>query len=186
MIGLLPKKLTVNGREYAIRTDYRDILKIIVALNDVELTSEEKLLVCLVILYEDFETIPAEDLKEAYGQAVWFIDLGEEPEEKRNPHIVDWEQDERIMFPAINNVAGYEVRAVEYLHWWTFMGYFMEIHDGTFSQVVSLRNKKAKGKKLEKWEREFWSSNKNLCVIRKKLSQEEREKKEKLMKMLDG
>lgn len=37
----LPKKLKVNGISYRIRTDYRDILKIIQALNDTGLTGQE-------------------------------------------------------------------------------------------------------------------------------------------------
>ena len=68
---------------------------------------------------------------------------------------MDWEQDQRILFPAINAAAGYEVRSASYIHWWTFMGFFMEIKEGTFSQVVSLRQKRAKGKKLEKWEQDY-------------------------------
>ena len=66
------------------------------------------------------------------------------------------------------------------------MGFFMEIKDGTFSQVMGLRLKKAKGKKLEKWERDFWSSNKRLCVLRTKLTQEEKERREKLEKLLSN
>jgi hypothetical protein len=98
---------------------------------------------------------------------------------------MDWEQDEKILFAAVNKTAGFETRAVEYLHWWTFMGYFMEISDGIFSQVLGLRNKKAKGKKFEKWESEFWSANKSLCVLKEKLTAEEQAKKDKLNKMLD-
>lgn len=54
MIGSLPKSLEVNGVEYAIRTDFRDILKILCAFSDPELENEEKIYVCLFILYEDF------------------------------------------------------------------------------------------------------------------------------------
>ena len=65
------------------------------------------------------------------------------------------------------------------------MGYFMEIHDGVFAQVMSLRAKKAKGKKLEKWEREFWAANKDLCVLKVKRSKEEQEEIDRLNKLLD-
>lgn len=186
MIGLLPETLEVGGREYDIRTDYRDILRIIEAFNDPDLKSEEKLYICLYILFFDFEEMPPDDYKEAYTRALWFIDLGDDPEDKPKPRVMDWEQDEKILFPAINSVAGYEVRSCDYLHWWTFMGFFMEIKDGTFSQVMGLRLKKAKGKKLEKWERDFWSSNKRLCVLRTKLTQEEKERREKLEKLLSN
>jgi len=97
---------------------------------------------------------------------------------------MDWEQDENILFPAINKVAGFETRSIEYLHWWTFLGYYMEISEGVFSHVLSIRMKKAKGKKLEKWEREFWSSNKSICVLREKISEEEKAERDRLNALL--
>lgn len=187
MIGDLPTSLEINGEEFKIRTDYRDILTIISAFNDPELEDTEKFLICLYILFLDFEDIKPEAYEQAYKQAIWFIDCGEDPKEgKKSARLMDWEQDERILFPAINRVAGCETRAQEYIHWWTFMGYFMEIHDGVFSQVLSLRQKKSKGKKLEKWEQEFWRSNKDLCVLKPKLSKAEQEEKDRLNALLGG
>lgn len=186
MIGRLPVSLEVGGAEWEIRTDYRDILMIMEAFNDPELEAKEKLFVCLVILYRDFENIPTEDYMEAYEKALWFLDVGEEPEDKRSPRVMDWEQDERILFPAINSVAGCEVRSRDYIHWWTFMGYFMEIREGVFAEVLSLRQKKSRGKKLQKWEQDFWSSNKNLCTLRPRLTKEEKEQRDKLKALLDG
>lgn len=186
MIGELPRSLEVNGAFYTIRTDFRDVLTIIEAFNDVELEAREKLYVCLVILYEDFEDIPEDDYEEAYKQAVWFIDGGTEPREQDRPapHTMDWEQDERLLFPAINRVAGREVREAAYLHWWTFLGYFMEIQEGTFAHVLSMRQRKAKGKKLTKEEQEFWRNNKDICVLKKKLTKEEKERRDRLNKLL--
>lgn len=186
MIGVLPKSLEIKGTEYAIRTDFRDVLTIITAFNDPDLEDKEKLFTCLYILYEDFENIRPDDYEEAYMQAVRFIDCGEEPKEGKNPRLMDWEQDERILFPAINSVAGYETREKEYIHWWTFMGYFMEIREGVFSQVLSLRQKKNKHKKLEKWEQEFWRSNKDMCILQRKHSKEEQEEINRLNAWIDG
>lgn len=186
MIGDLPTSLTVNGRRFAIRTDFRDILNIISAFNDPELEDSEKLFVCLFTLYKNFDGLKKEDYEEAYKEALRFIDCGKgkNPDGKQ-PRVMDWEQDEQILFPAINSVAGCEIRAKKYVHWWTFVGYFMEIHEGVFSQVVSIRQKKAKGKKLEKWESEFWRSNKDLCVIKQKLSKKEQEERDRLNALLD-
>lgn len=186
MIGELPKSVEVAGESYTIRTDFRDILTIITAFNDPDLEDREKMFVCLYIVYENFEDLPEGDYAEAYQKALQFIDCGEEPKDGKHPRLMDWEQDERILFPAINSAAGYEVRASDYIHWWTFMGYFMEIREGVFSQVLSLRQKKAKGKKLEKWEQEFWRSNKDLCVLRPRLSKEEQEERDRLNAMIDG
>ena len=88
------------------------------------------------------------------------------------------------MFPAVNKAAGFETRSAEYIHWWTFLGYYMEISDGIFSNVLNLRLKKAKGKKLEKWEREYWQSNKELCVLKPNLSADEQKQRDELNKLL--
>ena len=61
----LPKTVSVGGREYSIRSDYRAILDICEALTDPELTNEEKAEVLLYIFYPDFADIPVEDWQEA-------------------------------------------------------------------------------------------------------------------------
>lgn len=187
MIGKLPTSLTVNGTDYEIRTDFRDVLNIICAFSDTELEEKEKVYVCLCVLYLDFEDMPESDYEEAFKEALRFIDYGmsdRQDNRDKSPRVMDWEQDESILFPAVNKIAGFETRSAEYLHWWTFVGYYMEISDGLFSQVVGLRMKKAKHKKFEKWEREFWTANKHLCIIKPKLSAEEQAQKDKLNAML--
>lgn len=186
MIGELPRSLSVNGTQYAIRSDFRDVLKIVVAFNDPDLEDSEKVYVCLFILYEDFADLPRDDYEAAFKAALKFIDGGSEVTEdaQHSPRVMDWEQDESIMFPAINKVAGFETRSCEYLHWWTFLGYYMEITEGVFSTVLSIRSKKAKGKSLEKWEREFWSANKGICALKEKLSEEEQAEKDRLNALL--
>ncbi|MCD8371798.1 MAG: bacteriophage Gp15 family protein [Clostridia bacterium] len=186
MIGELPKSLTVNNADYDIRTDFRDILNILCAFSDPELTDEEKVYVCLYTLYRDFDSLPESDYEAAFKGAINFIDYGaaEDGGKKKSPRVMDWEQDEMLLFSAVNKVAGFETRSAEYLHWWTFMGYYMEISDGLYAQILSLRSKKAKNKKFEKWETEFWRANKDLCVLRPKLSEEEKRKKERLNALL--
>ena len=154
MIGRLPTSLDVGGADYPIETDYRNILVFLAACSDPELSAAEKLEILMKRLYRDgFYQIPQEHMEEAILQAKWFVDCGQEEDDKKPAKkVMDWEQDEPILFPAINKVAGMETRAAPYIHWWTFSGYFMEIEEGAFSTVLGIRQKKAKGKKLEKVE----------------------------------
>jgi Pyruvate/2-oxoacid:ferredoxin oxidoreductase delta subunit len=182
MIGQLPTALEVGGKAYAIRSDYRVILTIFQAFNDPELTNDEKCYVCMKCLYVDFENnIPPEYIQEAAEKAYWFCDGGDMPKSDNVDEIktFDWEQDEGIMFPAINKAAGFEVRAVEYLHWWTFLGLFGVVDDGLFSQVLHLRNKLAKGKKLDKTEREFYRDHRSMVDLKQKLTAEQKEAEER-------
>ena len=174
MFWELPQSLEVAGVEYDIDSDFRTVLRVLAAYGDPELSDSEKALVCLANVYIDAASIPAEHLQEAYEAAVRFIDNGQEPEE-RGPRAMDWEQDAPLIFPAVNSVAGFEVRLTDYLHWHTFLGYFMEIRDGVFSAVMRLRRKRNKNQKFDKSENEFWNGNRKICELKVKLTAEEQE-----------
>ena len=334
MLFDLPSSVAFGGRRWAIRTDYRDVLRVLAAFADPELTDGEKAFVCLKNLYPEFERIPAGLRQAAFDAAVGFIDGREEGEEvlqtrphppasqapspegkafgecmvptsaensegategkafgeatssdlaalghlplkgkafgerdvaveatssvtalraappsperpegaesasaaqggnqevpgfacgettfdnsknwqkyrgarrRRNPRAsecagrgategkapiqprtMDWEQDAALIFPAVNRVAGFEVRAAKQLHWWTFLGYFMEIRDSTYATILALRQKKARGKKLEKEEAEFWRRNAAACELKRRLTAKEREEKRRLEEMIGG
>lgn len=193
MIGALPEVLTVGGVEYLIRTDYRNVLQVFEAFQDQELTQEEKWIVAIYLLFEDFacddDVLEAAqdgfDLEEAMKQISWFISAGQPEKQVLEQPTYNWTQDEQMIFSAINKVAGRETRELEYLHWWTFLGYFNEVGEGTFSFIVGIRHKLNKGKKLEKHEKEFLSHNKELVLMKKPLTKEEQEQEDAYKSLLD-
>ncbi len=193
MIGSLPDTLTVSGKKYDIRTDYRNVLQVFEALADPELDDTCRVFVSVYLLFEGFPDVDSVydatgtgfDLEEAMDQIAWFISGGNVREKKEDKPTYNWAQDEQMIFSAINKVAGKEVREVEYMHWWTFLGLFHEIGDGTFSYVVGIRSKLNQGKKLDKSEREFLERNKDMVIIRPKLTEEEQEKEDEFQKLLD-
>ncbi|MBQ5686451.1 MAG: hypothetical protein IIV23_02015, partial [Ruminococcus sp.] len=73
MIYDLPTSLSVCGVEYEIRSDFRAVLDVIIALNDAELKDHEKMRVALYIFYPEFEHMPNEHCREALRQCFWFI-----------------------------------------------------------------------------------------------------------------
>ena len=87
MIYDLPTSLSVCGAEYEIRSDFRAVLDIIIALNDVELTDNEKMLVALSIFYPEFDEMPSEHCREARRQCFWFINGGKEEPQEQERHI---------------------------------------------------------------------------------------------------
>ena len=185
MIFDLPTALEFGERSWDIATDYRDILRILTAYEDPDLDDAEKVMICLYNLYVDFEDIPRDLMEDAYKAAMAFIDHGSDGDGRDGPRTMDWTQDAALIFPAVNRAAGFEVRSVKYLHWWTFMGYFMEIKDSVYSTVLGLRQKRARGKKLEKWEKEFEKDNRKICRLNKRLSEEEQEQREAERKALE-
>ena len=178
-----PTSLNIGGVEYEIRTDYRVILDLLMALNDPELSDSDNKMsaymqsrVILEIMFPDWDNIPQEHIQEALDKVAEFIDMGIGDDSKK-PKTMDWEQDAPIIIPAINKVLNKEIRAEKYMHWWTFLGAYMEIGEGLFSNIIHIRQKKAKGKKLEKWEQEFYKENKSLIDFqhKEKRSNEEKE-----------
>ncbi len=176
----LPTYLCVGGENWNIRTDFRAILDILKYFNDPEYEPDEQWEICLDILYVDYENMPYSMRNEAAEKAVEFIDMGIKDDGKRKPHTMDWEQDAAVIIPSVNRVLGKEVRAMEYLHWWTFLGAYMEIGESLFSQILNIRQKKAKGKKLEKYEQEFYKDNKALIDLQVKRVERSQEEKDEL------
>lgn len=180
----LPTSLEIRGVGFSIHTDYRVILDILRAYNDPDLPDWAKVRVMLDILYEDPDRLTEEDLPEAIEKGLWFIDNGDTQDDedlvrhgkKAAPRLMDWDQDADLIIPAINRVYGQgDIRSVPYMHWWTFLGYYMEIGDCLFTTVLSIRSKKARGKKLEKWEKDFEKDNRRLVRLKPKLSEEEQD-----------
>lgn len=179
----LPKTIEIAGEEYEIRTDFRVIIDILIDMCDPELEDWERQEIMFRIIYPGYADIPPEYHDEACRKAVEFIDYNI-PAGKPKPKTLDWEQDAPLIIPAVNKVAGKEVRAFEYLHWWTFLGYFMEIEDGLASQVWAIRQKKAKKKKLEKWEKEFERENRELVQLKRPYSAEKQQEIDSIEKWL--
>ena len=180
-----PTSLNIGGVDYEIRTDYRAVLDLLTALNDEELTDTDpqieaymKSRVILEIMFPQCDDIPEEYTQEALDKVIEFIDMGI-TEDSKKPKTMDWEQDAPILIPAINKVLNTEIRAQKHIHWWTFLGAYMEIGESLFSNIVHIRQKKAKGKKLEKWEQDFYKENKSLIDFKQK-NQRSNEEKELL------
>lgn len=158
----LPCTVTVEGQAYPIRTDYRAALDIIAALNDPEMTDFDKAAVALGIFYAD--EVPR-DIDSALKACFWFISGGDEREQKgTKKKLVDWEKDFRWIAAPISKTMGRDIRSME-LHWWTFLAYYYEIGDCLFAQIVRIRDRLARGKKLDKADREWLRQNADLVAI---------------------
>lgn len=176
MIYDLPYSVNINGEIHPIRNkcDFRVILDVISALNDVELTNDEKIKCALVIFYGDILKI--NDFETAINEMFKIINGGEEPDQNDNskPQLMDWEHDFSQIVPPVSRVLGYEVRMPEkYTHWYSFLGAYHEIGDCTFQTIVSIRSKRAKGKKLENWEIDFIRENRKIVDLPLKLTADE-------------
>ena len=170
----LPTTVTVSGRTYPVRTDFRVILEIFVMLEDPDLSDSDKTEALLLMFYEDRP--PAEDTDAAVRAFLVFLEPNvssrtipkdgvaiRSPYRNSRPSLIHWETDFPLIVGPVNHVLGMECRSAPYLHWYTFLAAYMDMDPGcVFAQVLRIREKLRSGKKLEKWERDFLRQNPEL------------------------
>ena len=179
----LPTRAVIGGKEYALHCDFRDILEIFSYLDDPQLPEYLRWQIAVALFYEG--EMPAEDRQEAMAYFLSFISCGREDMSKPGPKLLDWEQDAPMIVADVNKVAGQEIRALPFVHWWTFLSWFHAVGEGQLSAVVSIRDKLRRGKKLEGWEKDFYRDNKDTVQLRKRYTGEELEEQARLKKLLD-
>lgn len=172
----------IGGREYDLNCDYRDILEIFSYFADPDLPAPMRWQIALALFYRG--EIPGDHLQEAAEYLSRFINGGQEEISAPGPKLLDWEQDGQMIVADINRAAGQEIRALPFLHWWTFLAWFHAIGEGQLSTVVHLRSKLARGKKLEEWEKTFYRENRQRVDLKKRYSRQELQQREALERLL--
>ena len=175
----LPYSVTIGDESYSIRNrcDYRVVLGAIKALTDEDYEPRDRIYNALIVFYEDISKCT--DAMAAYDAMAKIIRGGddrEEPESDNKPQLMDWEYDFKYIAPPVSRVLGYDVRDPERsTHWYSFLGAYMEIGECTLATIISIRSKRAKGKKLEKWEEEFYKNHRKDIILPQKITAVERE-----------
>lgn len=178
----LPTAANFGGKAYPFFCDFRDILEIFSYFSDPDMPLFLKWRIALALFYRD--PIPPEWEPEAMQYLAAFINGGKTESRGNAQPLLDWEKDCELIVADINKTAGQEIRALPFLHWWTFLSWFHAIGEGQLSTVVSIRSKLAKGKKLEGWETEFYRDNRQLVELPKRYSSEEQQQRRQIEKML--
>lgn len=167
----LPESMEVGGTVYPIHADFRDVLNIIRHLEDPDNPNYLRWRIAVALFYEGH--IPDQYAAEAMEKLADFIAC-ERSSDKPGPKLIDWEQDAQAIVSGVNKVAGVDVRSLPFLHWWSFLSSFYEVGEGQLATIVSIRSKKKRGKKLEKWEQEYYRDNKEKIDMKRKYTAEER------------
>ncbi|WP_455501608.1 Gp15 family bacteriophage protein [Gemmiger sp.] len=182
----LPVYAELGGVRYGIRSDYRDILELLRWLGgnaDPTLDQSERWYVAMRLFYPNFAAIPRDLWPRATEFLTAFLAAGRREPTRPGPALMDWQQDAPLIAAGIGRAAGQDVRAMPYLHWWSFLAWFDAIGEGSFATVVAIRDKLRRGKRLENWELDFYRRNRGMVDLREVNAEKEAEKK-KLLEML--
>ena len=129
-------------------------------------------------------TSPRENRQEAAERMAEFIACGKTQGKPGAKREIDWQQDAELIVGGVNKVAGGEVRALPYLHWWTFIAYFMNIGSGPLATVVASAISWQKGKNSKNGNSRFYRENKEIVDLRPQLTKEEEAEKQRLLALL--
>jgi len=163
---VLATEIELDGRLLYLNTDWRDIRQIIDMLNDKAIHDQVKVQACLEIFVDNAEDIA--DGQAALEALFNFIDCGDPPaSSKALPKEMDWKLDFSAIISDMNKVAKCEdIRALPYMHWFTFVSIYNAIGEGNLSYRTNIRRKLRKADKLSPDERDWVRRNPDKAYLK--------------------
>lgn len=180
LLDYLPDTVIVNGKGYAINSDFRTGIIFDKLLNDKELDNREIVESALDLYYE--EEIP-EDTGEALKSILNFYSCGDMKESKpkeqsskqiNQPRIYDYDFDADYIFAAFLTQYRIDLNEIEYLHWWKFQALFKSLE--SHNKIVEIMGYRATdlGKIKDKHEKARIARMKMLYAIPENLTFEDK------------
>ena len=141
----LPAVYEYGGKQYDIRTDFRDWIRFELLFTDRDVPMRDKKNALLRII---FPVVPPDP--DLWEFILWFYQCGKEAREvksakakgakaKATAAVYSFEHDDGYIYAAFLEVYGLDLTAVEYLHWWKFKSLFRGLHDCKFTDIMGYR-----------------------------------------------
>lgn len=182
MYNFLLDNLPEDYEGYLIRTDYRVGIQISQALEDEELSSQERLAVAFSLLYGN--GVPP--METAYQGLQWFLNGGNLPEQEdeqegigEEPGIrfFSFDYDAARLYSGFRRMYGMDLDKIS-MHWFRFLALLGDLGECAFTQVVHYRS--ADVSKMDKETRRTYMMMRRKYGLPQPESEESREFKEKL------
>lgn len=205
-----PEQVEVDGKLYKINSDFRTSIQFEILMQKKELTEKQKEFaneLCLLDKEMDRETaellakykdglelyypeIP-NDINEAINAMLWFYECGKENIDKKKSKksgsgkkIYSYNYDADYIYAAFFEQYHIDLAEQE-LHWWKFSALFSALsEDCMISKIITYRVIDTKG--MEKEQKAFYNRMKRLYQLPEDISEEERERQDKITQALLG
>lgn len=162
----LPYYVYIKGKRYKINTDYRNMLKFEMIMQDMGIKDSEKLLKSLRLFYPAFFEIieqGKEVIDEAITQLIWFYKCGKDQENhkqkkgngKSKRPIYSYDLDSQYIFSAFWH--DYKVDLTkDKIHWWKFKAFELGLNDtNMYEKIKSYRSYEGKDKDMKELKK-YW------------------------------
>lgn len=205
-----PEQVEVDGKLYKINSDFRTSIQFEILMQKKELTEKQKEFaneLCLLDKEMDRETaellakykdglelyypeIP-NDINGAINAMLWFYECGKENIDKKKSKksgsrkkIYDYNYDADYIYAAFFEQYHIDLAEQE-LHWWKFSALFSALSEECMiSKIITYRVIDTKG--MEKEQKAFYNRMKRLYQLPEDISEEERERQDKITQALLG
>ena len=145
----LPDTITVDGREYAIHTDFRDWIRFCEMLLDEDLKEEEKVYIALMMYKEEQPSNIQLALKGLTDFYLMSDEVANDTEEQLEEHteetevtpkpVYDWTVDSAYIIGAFQKTYGIDLTNIKYMHWWRFKALFTSIIEFDLEERIGYR-----------------------------------------------
>lgn len=137
---LLEEGLPEEYEGVTLSTDFRNMLRAEMLLKDSSVPENMR---AFLVLEQLYEKLP-DDIDTAVEGFYWFFSMGEhdtdesadKPQAKPNKAIVDFEQDDKLIYSAFYSAYGVSLTTVDYMHWWEFLALFEGLPETTAIKKV--------------------------------------------------
>jgi len=137
----LPTTVTIAGRAYPIRYDFRDGIRFEELVYDQRVPDGAKVALALELW---FPALPDEDLGEVLAAMLAFYRCGKPDNEASSDHhqLYSYSHDYDLIYAAFVQQYGIDLLApATHLHWWAFRAMFLGLEQTTrFMEVVGYRS----------------------------------------------
>lgn len=174
----LPAVYEYGGKQYEIRTDFRDWIRFELLFTDHDVPMRDKKNALLRII---FPVVPPDP--DLWEFILWFYQCGKEShgvksdsksvKAKKQAAVYSFEHDDGYIYAAFMDVYGIDLTELEYLHWWKFKSLFRGLHDCKFTDIMGYRAEEIT-KKTPDYRRTFLQEMKKLYALPRSLSEQQK------------
>lgn len=176
-----PVFLSVNGKDYPILTDFREVLDYEARMKP-DVGDREIILAVYEMYKRNDEILKSDNFIAALEQLNWFVSCGEKPKSRPSNAVLginrnrpfDFEVDGGLIYSAFVQTYEIDLYEVDYIHWWKFNALLADVsRECRFSKVMEYRTIDLKNKNLSKEQKKLYSALQSYYKITEKRSQEE-------------
>lgn len=178
LIDLLPDSVEIDGKAYAINTDFRISIMFELLMQDDELDDAEKTMQALKLYYP---VIPPNKAK-AVEKIIWFYRCGKESQNatetggKKQKPVYSFDYDDGYIYEAFLQQYDIDLQDIEDFHWWKFRSLFKGLSDDTeFVKIMGYRSVKITSK-MSKEQKQFYKKMQSIHALPVSHKEEEADK----------